>query len=57
MYDAAIFVGAESPVNHPRRRIRRAGHKWKKRWGARLRRQKMRMRRGGNDDVMVSGEK
>jgi aquaglyceroporin related protein len=57
LYDAAIFVGGESPVNYPRRRIRRVGHKWKKRWGARLRRQKRRIQRGGNDDVMVSGEK
>jgi aquaglyceroporin related protein len=57
LYDAAIFVGGENPVNYPRRRIRSAGHKWKKRWGARLRTQKMRMGRGGNNDVMVSGEK
>ncbi|KAF2083678.1 aquaporin-like protein, partial [Saccharata proteae CBS 121410] len=37
LYDVAIFVGGESPINYPRRRIRRAGHKWRKRWGARLR--------------------
>jgi aquaglyceroporin related protein len=43
LYDAAIFVGGESPVNYPRRRIKRSGHKWKKRWGARLRRTKRRL--------------
>ncbi|KAF7959663.1 hypothetical protein EAE96_001278 [Botrytis aclada] len=40
LYDAAIFAGGESPVNYPRKRIKRAGHKWRKRWGARLRRMK-----------------
>ena len=38
LYDAAIFVGGESPVNYPRRRIKRAGTKWKRRWAGRLRR-------------------
>jgi aquaglyceroporin related protein len=41
--DAAIFVGGESPVNYPKRRIRRSEHKWKKRWGARLRRTRRRL--------------
>jgi aquaglyceroporin related protein len=31
--DVAVFVGGESQVNHLRRRIRRSGIKWKKRWG------------------------
>jgi aquaglyceroporin related protein, other eukaryote len=35
LYDAAIFVGGDSPVNCPRRRI--------KRWGARLRRTRRRL--------------
>ncbi|CAJ2509509.1 Uu.00g145350.m01.CDS01 [Anthostomella pinea] len=41
LYDVAIFVGGESPINYPRRRIRRAGHKWRKRWGRRLRGKKI----------------
>ncbi|OAL36967.1 hypothetical protein AYO20_03736 [Fonsecaea nubica] len=36
LYDAAIFVGGESPVNYPTRRIRRAARKWGKRWRARM---------------------
>lgn len=36
LYDAAIFVGGESPVNYPRRRVKRAAHKWKKRTAARV---------------------
>ncbi|OAL20000.1 hypothetical protein AYO22_09150 [Fonsecaea multimorphosa] len=36
LYDAAIFVGGESPVNYPTRRIRRAARKWRKRWKARM---------------------
>jgi aquaglyceroporin related protein len=43
LYDAAIFVGGESPVNYPRRRIKRSGVKWKRRWGARLRRTRRRL--------------
>lgn len=39
LYDIAIFVGGESPVNYPRKRIWRAGHKFKKRMGKRLRRE------------------
>lgn len=50
LYDAAIFVGGESPVNYPRRRIRRAGHKWKKRWGARFRVYRRRLRHRGEAD-------
>jgi aquaglyceroporin related protein, other eukaryote len=36
LYDAAIFVGGESPVNYPGRRIRRAARKWRKRWRVRM---------------------
>ena len=36
LYDAAIFVGGESPVNYPNKRIRRAARKWRKRMGARM---------------------
>lgn len=36
LYDAAIFVGGESPVNYPARRIRRAARKWRKRWKMRM---------------------
>jgi aquaglyceroporin related protein len=66
LYDAAIFVGGESPVNYPRRRIKRAGHKWKKRWGARLRGYRRRIRRrgevddgfgNGNGEKMANGKK
>lgn len=39
LYDIAIFVGGESPINYPRKRIWRAGHKFKKRMAKRLRRQ------------------
>jgi aquaglyceroporin related protein len=49
LYDAAIFVGGESPVNYPRRRIKRAGHKWKKRWGRRLKGVKRRVKKGDDD--------
>ena len=38
LYDGAIFVGGESPVNYPTRRIRRAARKWRKRWRARFQR-------------------
>jgi aquaglyceroporin related protein, other eukaryote len=63
LYDAAIFVGGESPVNYPRRRIKRSGHKWKKRWGTRLRRTRRRFGGGVKGDAgqgvggNVSGEK
>jgi aquaglyceroporin related protein, other eukaryote len=36
LYDATIFVGGESPVNYPSRRIRRAARKWRKRWRVRM---------------------
>ncbi|KAJ8068945.1 hypothetical protein OCU04_002626 [Sclerotinia nivalis] len=49
LYDVAIFAGGESPVNYPRKRIRRAGHKWRKRWGVRLR--KMKPMRKGEDET------
>lgn len=41
VYDALIFVGGESPVNYPRKRIRRAGSKWKRRMGKRLKGEKI----------------
>ncbi|KAI5269851.1 aquaporin-like protein [Aureobasidium subglaciale] len=37
LYDICIFTGGESPVNYPRKRIWRAGHKAKRKWGKRLR--------------------
>lgn len=36
LYDGAIFVGGESPVNYPRRRIKRALRKKKARWNGRF---------------------
>jgi aquaglyceroporin related protein, other eukaryote len=66
LYDAAIFVGGESPVNYPRRRIKRVGHKWKKRCGARLKGYKRRIRHrseiddgfgNGNAEKMGNGKK
>ncbi|KUI63884.1 hypothetical protein VM1G_10637 [Cytospora mali] len=36
LYDGAIFVGGESPVNYPRRRIKRALHKKKNKWNKRF---------------------
>lgn len=41
LYDVAIFVGGESPVNYPRKRMWRAGHKWKKRMHKRIRREEI----------------
>ncbi|KAH6674875.1 aquaporin-like protein [Halenospora varia] len=38
LYDAAIFVGGESPVNYPRRRIKRANKKWRRKWAGRVKR-------------------
>ncbi|KAF1350653.1 aquaporin-like protein, partial [Delphinella strobiligena] len=38
-YDIAIFVGGESPINYPKKRIWRAGHKFKKRVAFRLKRE------------------
>lgn len=40
IYDVMIFTGGESIVNYPRRRIKRAGHKWKVRAGERVQRAK-----------------
>ncbi|KAI4724123.1 aquaporin-like protein [Aureobasidium sp. EXF-10728] len=37
MYDVCIFTGGESPINYPRKRVWRAGHKAKKKWAKRLR--------------------
>lgn len=36
LYDASIFVGGESPVNYPRRRIKRALKKKGSKWSQRL---------------------
>jgi aquaglyceroporin related protein len=58
LYDAAIFVGGESPVNYPRARIRRAGHKWRVKWGRRMNRvigKTSRGMRGGDDDAFGGG--
>ena len=40
-YDVAIFVGGESPINYPKKRMWRAGHKFKKRMKKRLRREEI----------------
>lgn len=37
LYDAAIFVGGESPVNYPTQRMRRAVRKWQEGWKMRMR--------------------
>ncbi|KAH0012414.1 aquaporin-like protein, partial [Aureobasidium melanogenum] len=37
LYDICIFTGGESPINYPRKRVWRAGHKAKKKWARRLR--------------------
>ncbi|TVY68861.1 putative membrane protein [Lachnellula suecica] len=55
LYDAAIFVGGESPVNYPRRRIKRAGYKWKKRWGRRFK--KMKRTKKSEKDELANGQK
>lgn len=36
LYDVSVFVGGESPVNYPRKRIQRALKKKTTRWGKRL---------------------
>ncbi|KAH6705113.1 aquaporin-like protein [Leptodontidium sp. MPI-SDFR-AT-0119] len=55
LYDAAIFVGGESPVNYPRKRMVRAGKKWKTRMGQRARKGRGKVRfwggREGRDDM------
>ncbi|THX34918.1 aquaporin-like protein [Aureobasidium pullulans] len=38
LYDIAIFVGGESPINYPRNSVKRVGHKAKVRWRHRFRR-------------------
>jgi aquaglyceroporin related protein len=54
LYDTAIFVGGESPVNYPTRRIRRAARKWRKRWRARIRRTRKTVK-NIKDDVVRNG--
>jgi aquaglyceroporin related protein, other eukaryote len=36
VYDGAIFVGGESPVNYPVKRVKRAARKWRRGWGIRF---------------------
>ncbi|KAL1625085.1 hypothetical protein SLS56_007512 [Neofusicoccum ribis] len=36
LYDIAIFVGGESPINYPRDRVKRAHRKWRRKWARRL---------------------
>jgi aquaglyceroporin related protein len=47
LYDALIFVGGESPVNYPRKRIKRAGTKWKRRWVGRIKTAKKKVKGAG----------
>jgi aquaglyceroporin related protein, other eukaryote len=54
LYDAAIFVGGESPVNYPRYRIRRAGRKWRIKWGRRIKNATGK-RDGDGQDIFGSG--
>lgn len=54
LYDGAIFVGGESPVNYPTRRIRRAARKWRKRWMARFSMAKKAVK-DVKDDVVAGG--
>jgi aquaglyceroporin related protein len=49
LYDIAIFVGGESPINYPRKRMRRAGRKWKRRMAGRFRKLRGKGRRGNMD--------
>ena len=54
LYDGMIFVGGESPVNYPSKRIQRAARKWRQRWQARLagmRRNRRAWRGSGKGDV------
>ena len=44
MYDIAIFDGGESPINYPRERLKRAGHKWKLRMKGRIKKAKRKVR-------------
>ncbi|CAL3970799.1 unnamed protein product [Diplocarpon coronariae] len=61
LYDAAIFVGGESPVNYPRKRMARASKKWRKRMGQRYRRGYGKLTVGlgrrGHDREMNDGHK
>jgi aquaglyceroporin related protein, other eukaryote len=36
VYDGAIFVGGESPVNYPVKRVKRAARKWRRGWRMRF---------------------
>ena len=54
LYDAAIFVGGESPVNYPRHRIRRAGRKWRIKWGRRIKKAAGK-RDGDGEDIFGTG--
>ncbi|KAL0255152.1 Aquaporin-4 [Diplodia seriata] len=47
LYDIAIFVGGESPINYPRSRIKRAHVKWRRKWAGRLKLDKVRKRKVG----------
>ncbi|KAF2136498.1 uncharacterized protein K452DRAFT_237420 [Aplosporella prunicola CBS 121167] len=53
LYDVAIFVGGESPINYPARRIKRANRKWRRKWARRLHLQ----RRGGGRSAEVPFDK
>jgi len=53
LYDSMIFIGGESPVNYPVKRVKRAARKWKGRWQARFGRTKQ-MLHGIKDEVMGS---
>jgi aquaglyceroporin related protein len=50
LYDIAIFVGGESPINYPRRRMKRAGRKWRKKWAGRIWRAERKMKGGVNEE-------
>ncbi|KAI9834835.1 MAG: hypothetical protein M1819_002743 [Sarea resinae] len=50
LYDIFIFVGGESPVNYPRKRMKRAGRKWRHRWAGRMKRAKAKLRRRDDGD-------
>lgn len=53
LYDIAIFTGGESPINYPWTRTRRAAHKVKKRWVARVEKKKI---DPGEKDIQVAEE-
>ncbi|KAI9047074.1 hypothetical protein LZ554_009147 [Drepanopeziza brunnea f. sp. 'monogermtubi'] len=56
LYDVAIFVGGESPVNYPRKRMIRASKKWQKRMGQRYRKGKSKLRLGGRGGDTGNGD-